>query len=65
MGNVKNYKYGNDVILMLQPTCLFCVVNKNMNEVLIKMKKIFFCFVCQWARKQFLSISVCSCLSVC
>ena len=29
------------VILMLQPTGLFCVVNKNIREVLIKVKTIF------------------------
>jgi len=40
---VKNYKHGDDMILTLQPTCLFCEVNKNIKDVLIKMKTI-----CLW-----------------
>ena len=38
---VKNCKHGDDVILMLEPTCLFCVVNKNIKEMVIKIKKLF------------------------
>jgi hypothetical protein len=38
---VKNYKHGDDVILMLQLTCLFYVVNKNIKKVLMKIKTIF------------------------
>jgi len=34
-------KHGKDVILMLQLTCLFCEVNKNIKDALIKMKTIF------------------------